>query len=205
MELPGLLLILAGVFFSQAALAVVGCDIRNADEDISEAQFTLAGGEREFTFTASSSLLNRVIDLNLDGRGVPSLASIASKSTDLVWSVSSDPGENLTGSITAEYQFSHPIRGLNKICDSTGASCINISHIRSESSTRRDKTTGTIRQTQGWPSFSMDLSDVSLGGSHTGRMEVTLSYSPDLSRINSDNPGLDNLRFCLTLLNLTRS
>ena len=186
------------ILFAQTVDAQVRCRGRDRAESVSRNEIAAGGGggsESEFAIVGTKSatvMLNGSTDLNVSPDVSSFAHGIVTESTRWLWRVNANNNDNITGYITAEYQFNGLVSGDNKICSSP-TSCIQVTNISpSGTQTRRfgnnNNPNNNIRRVREGISFTMDLNGVQDGGTYVGELEITLNNGP-----NADGSGNTSL------------
>lgn len=159
-----------------SASAAVYCESYSQSTSINRQELTGSSNAQQsvaLNGTRSSLIINSEVNLNI-GADIPALATGAvTKTTDWLWRVQFS-GEFSGDYITATYQFNGQTIGDNKICSVTVPnSCISVTNISVEN-TDRDTFLGFHTSTRESVRYTMDFSNISVGGLYRGNLEVRL-------------------------------
>ena len=157
--------------------------------------------DQAFAITGSPSataIFNGSVDLDIN-IDVNSFAhGRVTKTSNWVWRVQSTKKDNLTGFITANYQFNGLIPGDNKICSSP-SSCIDvISILPVNSETKRfgnnNDPNNNIQRAQEAIRFTMDLSGALESGVYTGQLQIKLSNGTNATGLGNADLMCDRVK-----------
>ncbi len=180
------------IVFASSAYGDVICRGFDRSETVSRNQIASGGGgssERAFT-TGSKAMvgvLNGSIDLNISLDAESFAHGIVTETTGFIWQVTSRSSDNVTGFITADYQFNGLVNGDNKICNGP-TSCIQVLDITPISTQHAHRGNGTIRRARERIRIRMDVTGVTNNGTHVGNLQMQLFNGP-----NADGSGRVNL------------
>lgn len=183
--------------------AAVNCTSRDRAESISRNELAAGGGggaEREFLVPGTKTAIvnfNTNIDLDI-GSDIGGFAhGIVTETTAWVWQVRGNNVDNLTGFITATYQFNGLVPGDNKIC-ANPTSCIQVTNIQAVNTQYRrngdnNNPNNIIRRVRESIQFTMDLTGVTTTGNYTGNLEINLSIGPDQTGVSNLDLACDSI------------